>query len=251
MKDSFSRLIFRKIMARFSNGLITNTFEGKKYLIQHIHAKDEKVFAEPFEVPEKIIMTKENPTFSFSCADLKSPNFLYVGQVCRRKGVSLLIEACIKLKENGYDNFSLVIVGDGPEKKELEYITQKKSVNKNIIFAGWIRYTQLGFYYKNCDVCVFPTLEDTWGMVVLEAMLFSKPILCSVYAGVKEVIREGFNGYLFNPLDIEKLAKLMMMFLNNHCLIERMGNRSEQIISSYTPKTAANHLESVVKNVCL
>jgi glycosyltransferase involved in cell wall biosynthesis len=250
MEDSVSRIVFRKLIVRFANGLITNTFAGKKYLIKCLHAEEKKVFSEPFEVPEKLALTKENPNFIFSCPKLKSPIFLYVGQVSRRKGVFLLIEACLKLKENGYDRYSLIIAGDGPDKKELENVIQKENITKNVIFAGWVNYNQLGYYYTKCDVFVLPTLEDTWGMVVLEAMLFGKPIMCSVFAGVKEVVKEGLNGYTFDPFDTGRLAKLMEKFIKNRSLTERMGYRSEEIISPYTPKTAAIHLESVLKKVC-
>jgi glycosyltransferase involved in cell wall biosynthesis len=249
MKDSSFRLILRKLIVRFSNALITNTFEGRKYLLQYLQAKDWKVFVKPYEVPESKFLDIENPPFLFSLSNLKHPIFLYVGRVRKRKGIFLLFEACINLKKKGYEEYSLIVVGDGPERRELEYVAKKKCIDKNINFTGWVNYTQLGYYYKNSDVFVIPSFEDVWGMVVLEAMDFGLPVLCSKGVGAKEMIINGSNGYIFDPLNPKELTNLMIQFIVNPLDIKKMGKKSKKIISLYTPKLAAKNLEKIVEFV--
>ena len=59
-----------------------------------------------------------------------------------------------------------------------------------------------------------PTIEDTWGVVTLEVMLFGKAVLCSVGAGSSELVIDGENGYVFEPTQSEKLAQMMQKFID-------------------------------------
>lgn len=76
-------------------------------------------------------------------------------------------------------------------------------------------------------------------MVVPEAMVFGKPILCSHGAASVELIAEGENGYIFDPHNPSGLAEAMRRFLDNPNLIQSMGERSRQLIAKTTPESAA------------
>jgi Glycosyltransferase len=102
-----------------------------------------------------------------------------------------------------------------------------------------VEYGNLGSYFQQADVFVFPTFEDVWGMVVPEAMVFGKPILCSNGAASCELLAEGENGYIFDPHDPSALAEAMRRFLDNPDLIKSMGERSRELIAKTTPETAA------------
>ena len=113
-------------------------------------------------------------------------------------------------------------------------------------WIGWVDYGKSGMYFLNADVFVLPTLEDTWGMVVLESMAFGKPVLCSKWAGASEMVVHGENGYLFDPNQPEEIAKLMCHFIDHPDLIATMGEKSKQAIAPYTPEAAAEFLKEVV-----
>ena len=105
----------------------------------------------------------------------------------------------------------------------------------------------MGSYFNNVDVFVFPTLEDIWGMVVLEAMLFGKPVLCSKFAGAKEMVVHSENGFIFDPHEPQELADYMQKFIREPELIEKMSNRSLQIIEPHNPQNIAKNLKQVVE----
>jgi glycosyltransferase involved in cell wall biosynthesis len=86
-------------------------------------------------------------------------------------------------------------------------------------------------------------------MVILEAMAFGKPILCSKWAGASELIMEGENGYLFDPHTPQAIAQAMRRLLDNPDLISSMGQRSQEIIAQYNPTTAAQFLAKVTNAV--
>jgi glycosyltransferase involved in cell wall biosynthesis len=177
------------------------------------------------------------------------PVFLYVGRIAQRKGINNLLKACAILQSQGYCHYRLMIVGEGPQREELEGFCKSHNLEDCINWVGWVSYSNLGTYFRNADVFVFPTLEDIWGMVVPEAMAFSKPILCSKEAGAAEMVIEGENGYVFDPHNPEALAEVMRYFIDKPDCIVSMGQKSKQLISQHTPEAAAKLFAEVTSYV--
>jgi glycosyltransferase involved in cell wall biosynthesis len=86
-------------------------------------------------------------------------------------------------------------------------------------------------------------------MVAVEAMMVGKPILCSQWAGAVEMVVNQENGYVFDPHEPEKLAKLMRDFLENPVLIKQMGEKSKQIMKEHTPETVSQSLAKIIEFV--
>lgn len=238
------RVFSRRVMRRYIDAYIANSKAGKKYLTEVVGAKSNDVFVQPYLVPDISALSSpqsnaEPIATEANLTAVSKPIFLAVGQVVHRKGLTFLIEACKILKQEGH-HFTLLMVGDGKERSALEALTNEYGLEDNIQWVGTVNYHQLGAYFDQADVFVFPTLEDIWGMVVPEAMTFGKPVLCSKWAGVTEIFSDGDCGYIFEPRDVEQLATLMSRFIEQPALIGQMGDRSKQIAADLTPqKTAA------------
>jgi glycosyltransferase involved in cell wall biosynthesis len=242
-RDSQLRLMLRRLMVKGADALITNNGRGKTYLTEILKAEESRVFARPYEVADaKALLGGQADIATESDRELRSPIFLFMGQVIPRKGIQFLLEACARLGQQAVHPYTLLIVGDGEQREELEVFIQNQGLAERVKWEGWVSYHRLGSYFRKADVFVLPTLEDTWGMVVLEAMTFGKPILCSKWAGASELVVEGENGYLFDPYNPEELAELMRRFLNDPELIVSMGQKSQQLIAQYTPESAAKFL---------
>ncbi|MGI9533986.1 MAG: glycosyltransferase family 4 protein [Thermodesulfobacteriota bacterium] len=251
VKDSKIRSFVRRIMTKYTDAFITNTNAGKAYLVESLKAKNDLVFARPYQVADKKHLSANLNISESSAGELKSPVFLYIGLVIKRKGLDYLLRACSELRRMDYNDFTLLVVGDGKHRKELEELTRELSLDKQVKWVGWVDYDRLGSYLNSSDIFVFPTLEDIWGIVVTEAMSFGKPVLCSRLAGAGELIIEGENGHTFNPVSDTPaiLAEIMSRFIKNPYLITDMGKKSEQYISSYTPLSIATHLKNVIECV--
>ena len=247
--NSKFRIFLRRIMTRFVDAFITNNQRGKSYLSNTLGARVESVFVRPVEVPDLKAMSARLGDIETTKRNLQRPIFLFTGQVISRKGIHFLLEACISLKEKNCCDYTLAIIGDGSQRKELEEFTQQHGLQKYVQWLGWMDYGALSAYFQIADIFVFPTLEDTWGMVVLEAMAFGKPILCSKWAGACEMVVEGENGYVFDPHNPSHLAKLMKNFIDNPSLSASMGSQSKQLISQHTPEAAATFLTEIVNIV--
>jgi len=238
-RDSSFRTFVRRILVRFADAFVSNSNAGKKYLMEVLNVPEDKIFTRTYLVPDAGALLKRLDQTQPPNLQLKRPIFLYVGRITARKGIKTLLEACAILKSQGYVDYSLLIVGKGDQREELEAFIKERDFEEQVIWAGWVEYGNLGSYFQQADVFVFPTFEDVWGMVVPEAMVFGKPVLCSNGAASCELIVSGENGYIFEPSSAKELADKMQIFLDNPDLIESMGERSRQIISQKTPETAA------------
>lgn len=126
---------------------------------------------------------------------LPRPVLLCVGQLIERKGVGLFVEACGRAAQQG-EQFSVVLVGSGPEKENLYKLAEQHGLKSFEILPNQSQET-LNAMYRAADVFVFPTLEDVWGLVVNEAMWAGTPVLCSQFAGcAKELLPESC---IFDP----------------------------------------------------
>jgi len=72
-----------------------------------------------------------------------------------------------------------------------------------------------------------------------------KPVLCSKYAGVSELVEDGVNGWVFDPHNPKELAELMKRFLDNPALISAMGENAQRKMEAFTPEAAAEFLGRV------
>ncbi|MEG3849283.1 glycosyltransferase family 4 protein [Microcoleus sp. herbarium19] len=238
-RDSSFRTFVRRILAKFADAFVSNSQAGKKYLVEVLNAPEQKVFTRTYLVPDPEALLKPAATAKVENLGFKQPIFLYVGRITARKGIKTLLEACAILKKQGYSDYTLLIVGKGDQQDELEAFVKEQDFPDRVHWVGWVDYGSLGAYFQQADIFVFPTFEDVWGMVVPEAMVFGKPVLCSNGAASCELIAEGENGYIFDPRDPEGLARAMRRFLDNPDLIESMGERSRELIARTTPETAA------------
>jgi len=167
-------------------------------------------------------------------------SLLFVGQLIERKGFSNLIAALERLQTI---EFTLVVLGDGPLRQQLEEKTQKYGFK--IFFEGFRSTAELPLYYAACDVFVFPTLNDPWGLVVNEAMACGKPVVSSTEAGASyDLVRHGANGWVVDPRNTLQLCNYLEKLIADNDLRRRMGETSFNIIQQFTPRALADAIVS-------
>lgn len=251
-RNSWLRTAQRRIMVALTDGFITNSNAGKAYLTEIINARGSKVFARPYQVADVSALfngESKNLQQKIKQKELKHPVFLFVGQIIHRKGLSYLLNSCTILRKEGIRDYSLLILGEGVQREELETFTQEQNLEDCVQWIGKVEYDRLGAYFSSSDVFILPTLEDVWGVVVLEAMACGKPIICSQFAGAAEMVVEGENGYIFDPHQPEILAEIMLRFIKNPNLALSMSQKSLELIDKHNPKEAAKFLAKVTSSV--
>ena len=242
--DSKLRFLVRRLIVKLTDAFITNTEAGKEYLTKVIGVEDSRVFVRPYLIPHP--KTYQEIAAAPLDRDLKHPVFICAGKLIPRKGVLELLQACLHLQRQGYEDYSVVFAGDGIQREELEAFVKTHSLEQQVRFLGNVEYEQMGNYYRQADVFVFPTLEDVWGLVTVEAMMFGMPILCSKWAGSAEIVEPGNNGHVFDPHSPEELAKLMSQFIDRPELIASMGEKSQQIMTRHQPAAVSQFMAEIV-----
>jgi glycosyltransferase involved in cell wall biosynthesis len=126
----------------------------------------------------------------FAANDKNTPNIplrgAFVGRLVPYKGVDLLLHAAADfLKRN---ELELHIIGDGPERKNLEALARQLEVGKNVIFHGWIRHVDVQFKLRDCDFTILPSIREFGGGVVIESMALGMPPIVADYGGPAELV---------------------------------------------------------------
>ena len=244
--DSQLRFLVRRFIIKLTDAFITNTRAGKEYLTEIIGAPESSIFVRPYLIPHPQTYAQHDSNLQLDDQEYKRPRFIFAGKLIPRKGLLELLRACSLMQTRGYKDYTLLVVGDGLQRRELEEFVAVRSLENRVKFIGKVEYEQMGNYYQQADVFVFPTLEDVWGLVAVEAMMFGKPILCSQRAGAAEMVADGENGYIFDPYDAERLAELMSKFIDCPDLIATMGEKSRQIMTNHKPEAVSHFLAEVV-----
>jgi len=155
---------------------------------------------------------------------------LFVGQLIERKGVKYLLEAIPRIDNLYKKNCKFVIVGNGPEMKELLNISRKLNIQDITLFVGKVSHEELLKWYSLADIFVLPSLSEGRPIVIYEAMASECAIVATNVSGIPEQIKDGYNGLLVEPRDVNMLAEKISYLLDNENEIIRMGKNSRKRI---------------------
>jgi len=163
--------------------------------------------------------------------------FLYVGRLEDYKGILDLLNAFAGL---GQERCRLLIVGDGSLQARVIDATRK---HPNIEFLGRLSGDELWRAYARAHVFVLPSLSESWGLVINEAMAAGLAIIATDRVGsVDDLVNEGGNGLVVPAGSPESLTKAMQNLARQTDLIAEMGQRSREIITNWTIEDEARIL---------
>jgi len=149
-------------------------------------------------------------------------NILFVGRPEKRKGLTYLLEAYRKVKRQ-VPLSRLIVVGPGTERYDSE---ARKLGLEDAVFTGYVDNDMLPSYYQSADIFCSPaTGGESFGIILLEAMAASKPIVASAISGYASVMSDGVQGILVPPKDKEALAGALIKLLSDPDLRQQMGAR--------------------------
>ncbi|MBI4245101.1 MAG: glycosyltransferase family 4 protein [Planctomycetes bacterium] len=147
-----------------------------------------------------------------------------VGNISPIKGTDILIRS-LPFVVFRYPEVRCIIVGgdDHGLKKELVILAERVGVSCNVIFTGILPDPRA--VVSLMDIFVLPSREEGYGLVLLEAMSYGKPVIASRVGGVPEIINENETGVLVRPDDTQELAEAINLILGTPKLREHMGKK--------------------------
>ena len=154
--------------------------------------------------------------------------FLFVGRLVAIKNVARAIEAFSKLNQ---EENVFVIIGDGPERENLELLSKK--LGANTIFTGRLEGDTLNVWYNIAQIFILPSYLEPFGAVTNEALLAGCIGLISEKAGSQCLIKEGVNGYTLNPHNIDDITDKMIKISSNTKPLVDIVLKKNQMQHSY------------------
>lgn len=219
----------RKFAALFSNKMVVLTEKDKvNYLSNIRRCKDVSVIPNPM---------------GNICNDynINSKIILSIGLLCEIKRFDRIIPIAKEIFEK-HPDWSWVICGDGPERKNLENQISENNLENKIILTGNV--PNISDFYKNAAMFVLTSQMEGLPMVLLEAKAHKLPIVSfDIQTGPSDIIRDNQNGFLIEPYNIEKMAEKINLLIENDELRKQFSDNavldsekfsSERIIEQWT-----------------
>lgn len=166
---------------------------------------------------------------------------LFIGAITERKGIKYLVEALPRIIKNHPDVVCL-FVGDGDYRKKAERLVSKLNLERQARFAGYVPDEELALAYKSCHIYVLPSLSEGLPATILEAFVFSKPVVTTNI----DSIRGYFKGtaLLVPPRDSDELASAIAKVLAEPELGRKMSEKGKRLLESGF--TWQQHVESLL-----
>jgi glycosyltransferase involved in cell wall biosynthesis len=163
---------------------------------------------------------------------------LYVGSLIQRKGIELLLDAFSR-SHTRHPASRLRIVGDGALRKSLNRFVIRAGLQEVVEFAGFVEPSDIPAEYAKSGLFVLPSLEDTFGVVVVEAMAAGVPVICSCFAGVSAYLTDGEDAFVVDPNDSELLAGRIDRILDDRALAAQFITRGLEISKTFEATSVA------------
>ncbi|KAH8901643.1 UDP-Glycosyltransferase/glycogen phosphorylase [Thozetella sp. PMI_491] len=163
----------------------------------------------------------------------------YVGRVSWEKNLEALLEVYEKLDKM---RFHLVVVGDGPAKLEFASFLNPKTVT----FTGWLRGEDLAIAFASADVFVFPSVSETFGNVVVEAMAAGLAVVAFDTEGIKDSVVSGTTGFLVPAGATATFSSSIEALADDKVMRARMGRAGRERVKGWTLERSVQECERIL-----
>lgn len=158
-------------------------------------------------------------------------HILFVGRLDPVKGVPLLLEAFVAVRER-HPDARLTIVGDGAKRADAEQQARARGLGDIVTFAGYKTQAEVAELLEVSDLLVLPSFAEGVPVVLMEAMASRIPVIASRVAGVQELVRDGETGYTVPPGDVATLSDRISHLLADPDLCRRMGEAGRAVVEA-------------------
>lgn len=163
------------------------------------------------------------------------------------KGIDIFIEALAELKKRNIP-FKAQIAGDGKEKERYIKLIHHHHLQDHIILLGWINDKRS--FYEQLDIFCLPSREEAFGLVILESMVHSLPMVLTELTGPKEIIGSTKSALLVPPCDPIKMADGLERVIRNKELAHQLAFNAFNRVQYYSSQNVGPILQSALEEVC-
>jgi len=172
--------------------------------------------------------------------------FLASARFVEKKNLERLLQAFALYRQGG-GTWSLVLLGDGPLRPVLEKFVDRHGLRTHVLMPGFRQYNELPAYYALAGAFIHASTIEPWGLVVNEASASGLPLIVSERCGcAPELVRDGVNGFVFDPLDVQALARHMENVASPAFHRAAFGAASRETVAAWGPGRFAHGLSQAV-----
>lgn len=248
----YSKYIGKRVM-KTSDLIIALSNSDKKY-ISSFGVDSKKIHVIPNAIdPSRLIdynLEYTNLNLTYNTYKLAGKRIvLFVGPVIKRKGVEYLIKAIPIILENIKEkNIIFIFTGSGDYIEEAKKLAIKLNVMNEIIFTDIINFRDLLTFYQISDIFILPSLSEGVPTSILEAMFFKLPVISSDIPGIRDYFKD--SALLIPPKDEKRLAKSIIILLEDEKLRKMLSNKGKELIDSkFLWEKVAKEYELIYKNL--
>jgi phosphatidylinositol alpha 1,6-mannosyltransferase len=157
------------------------------------------------------------------------PLILHVNRLSEEKRLNVLLDAVPKMKVEAH----IALVGDGPEKDELQLQVKRLNIEDRISFLGFVRDSDLLALRRSAEVFAIPSEAELQSLATMEALACGLPVVAADAYALPELVHHGKNGFLFQPGNSDEMAEQIDQILGDRSLREQMSKESLEIIQKH------------------
>lgn len=222
-----------------SDAIISITNDIKNHLIKDGQPEDAV-----YRVPNMIMLPENHEFVKPEYRDV--PVIGFIGRFVKKKGVDVLLKALAAIDARGIE-FKAKIAGGGEERKSVERYISDLKLDDKVEMIGWV--DDKDRFYNSIDVLTLPSYHEPFGLVMLEAFKYSKPLVSTSSEGPSEIAEDGKEA-LFSPVgDPQKLAENIIKVIEDQNLAIELASNGYKLVQEYSPWIVGRRLQNVLEQV--
>lgn len=250
--DSIAKTMVRKLSAYFCNSadeVIVPTEKVKELLLSYGVNQDISVIPTGIKLDkfykcsysaDKVRELRTNLGIGMS-----DKVMLYIGRMSEEKNISeILIAMKSYLKDR--NDVKFLLIGDGSDRHNLEYMAKELNIHKQVIFAGERPWNEIGIYYQLGDIFVSASQSETQGLTYIEALASGLPVVAKADRCLDGVVKNNVNGYAFH--DQEDFLQALDSILYNDIFKEQLSIGAIKEAERFSVKSFADTVESLYQH---
>jgi len=211
------------------------------------------LISEKYKIPQNKITVIPNSTYLKLAQNrpqtLDIPvRLLFVGRLSVQKNIPLLIKALNICIYRYRLPIQLQIAGDGEKKQQLRQMVKQLKLDKYVTFLGNVPLSEMQKLYTTSDIFVLPSIIESFGTVIIEAMACGVPVIATNIPGVRNIVKNGVNGLLVNQ-NPQAIAKAINLLINNQKLRNKLIHHGFEEVKKYSWETVTDEYENIYRKL--